>query len=75
MPIYFCITFCDTIFFMSILFLDLVKVNDDCRKCSLFGTDENFCDAQTGQCLCKDNFYGETCDHSKFLQFNLLNTC
>ena len=42
-----------------------------CRKCSLLGTEESFCNRTIGECICKDGFFGDTCKRKLFYPITL----
>ena len=59
----------DVIYWVGHMFFPgLMNQNEKCKKCSLLGT--NTCDTSSGDCICQDGYYGETCER-KLLYQNL----
>ena len=76
LSIAFCTQQNDTIIYQTILnwkgisftylysLLGFVKENEYCRKCSLLGTE--ICEASSSNCVCKNGYFGPTCEQRKF---------
>ena len=69
-PLYVCIFFACQALLIHINFLGIVKENYKCRKCSLLGTENSFCNATSGKCNCKDGYFGDSCER-KSINLNL----
>ena len=57
---------------MNFIFLGIVKKNDKCRKCSLLGTENSFCNTSISECICKNGYFGGSCEKRKFINLNSL---
>ena len=49
---------------------DFSELQSKCGKCKWYGVEESICNRTTDECLCRDGYFGDTCE-GNFLQLQI----
>ena len=41
---------------------DFSELQSKCGKCKWYGVEESICNRTTNECLCRDGYFGDTCE-------------